>query len=87
MARFNPGKYAKAVCDRCGFTVPYTSLKKELSGIYVCEECYDGKWQLLNHPANKPAPFRPDAPLHHPRPDATPAEVSAISYIDYDGTT
>lgn len=72
MAKWAKGKWARACCDRCGFAYPWKDMKKELSGLWVCEECYDGKYQLLNHPANKPAPFRPDAPLKRPRPDAEP---------------
>ena len=26
------GKYARAICDRCGFDIPYLDLRKEWTG-------------------------------------------------------
>ena len=78
MPRFNSGKNAKATCDRCSFVYPYKQMTMELSGIWVCETCYDGQFQRLNHPQLKPPIPKPDAPLERPRPDAVlePASVS-----------
>lgn len=45
------GKYAKFICDTCGFAYPYTTAKVTWKGNKVCEECYEPK-----HPQN-------DAPL------------------------
>jgi len=60
------GGKAKFVCDRCGFTYPYKTRRYELSGLGVCSDCYD-VYQPLNHPANKPNPIPPDAPLKDPQ--------------------
>ena len=45
------GKYAKFICDTCGFAYPYTTAKVTWKGNRVCDECYEPK-----HPQN-------DAPL------------------------
>lgn len=63
------GKWAKFICQRCGFDYPYRTRRRELSGLFVCESCYDGANQALNYPGDKPPPFRLDAPLHNPLPD------------------
>lgn len=59
------GKYARAICDRCGFDVPYLDLKKEWTGFKVCSECFEPK-----HPQLEPhtAPADPQA-LYRPRPN------------------
>jgi len=45
------GKYAKFICDTCGFAYPYVTAKVTWKGNRVCDECYEPK-----HPQN-------DAPL------------------------
>ena len=45
------GKYAKFICDTCGFAYPYTTARVTWKGNRVCDECYEPK-----HPQN-------DAPL------------------------
>lgn len=78
--QFCNGKYAKFVCSRCGFTNPYTTRKKEISGLIVCSECYDGKLQNINHPLNQPYPkFDPDSVLKSPRPDVSVAVAIPVS--------
>ena len=64
MARFAAGSYAIAICDRCGFQYPYTSLKKQWNGFKNCVECWDEK-----HPQLDPIfpPTEPQA-LFEPRP-------------------
>lgn len=84
MATWAKGKNAKRICARCGLTCKYLEMKKELTGNYVCLECYDGKYQLLNHPLNKPAPFRPDAPLKDARPDIRPEVPVSLPYGNWD---
>lgn len=37
------GKYAIAICDRCGFEKKYSKLIKEWTGFMVCSECYEPK--------------------------------------------
>lgn len=78
MPRFAKGNRAKACCARCDFIYPYRDMTLELSGLWVCDSCYDGQFQKMNHPQLKPPIPRPDAPLEHPWPDTVfaPASVS-----------
>jgi|TARA_R110002020_G_scaffold91204_1_gene221727 hypothetical protein len=58
------GKYARAICDRCGFDVPYLELKKEWTGFKVCSECFEPKAPQLD-----PTPKAADPEsLYQPRP-------------------
>ena len=63
--KYASGKYARAICDRCGFEYPYTSLQKEWNGLKVCTDCFEPKHPQLEPP---PPPFEPEA-LYDPRPD------------------
>ena len=57
------GKYAKFICDTCGFAYPYTTAKVTWKGNRVCEECYEPK-----HPQNDPPSLTVDAEaLFQPR--------------------
>lgn len=67
---WNAGKNALAVCDRCGFTVPYQERKREAHGAWVCDECFDGIYQKSTHPQLKIKAPPPDGLLQNPRPDA-----------------
>lgn len=80
MATWVKAPRAYSICDRCGFAYKYSERHKELSGIFVCNECYDGDFQILNHPGNFPAPFRPDAPLKSPRPDVVMDTPVSLPY-------
>lgn len=58
------GKYAKAICDRCGFEYKLSALKEEWNGLKTCPECFEPKHPQLDppyHPADAVA-------LHDPRP-------------------
>lgn len=40
------GKYARSICDRCGFAFDYTELQEQvenqrLTGLFVCHQCMD----------------------------------------------
>jgi len=62
---FASGKYALAICDRCGFQYPYLDLKKEWTGFKTCPECYEPK-----HPQLEPKRNVGDRiALREPRPD------------------
>ncbi len=73
MGAFASGKYAIAICDRCGFEYPYTELRFEISdqrrtGFRVCQECLDEdqpQLQLGRYPINDPQALR------YPRPDTS----------------
>ena len=57
------GKYAKFICDTCGFAYPYTTAKVTWKGNRVCDECYEPK-----HPQNDPPFLTVDAEaLFQPR--------------------
>ena len=86
MSKWAKGGRALSCCQRCGWCEKYSTMKKELSGLIVCSTCYDGDYQLLNHPANFPAPFRPDAPLKNPRPDVRPDEPEQLPYGTWEYT-
>jgi hypothetical protein len=60
------GKYAIAICDRCGFRYKNTQLRKEWTGFRVCSECYEPK-----EPQLEPLPHVSDAQaLRNPRPQS-----------------
>ncbi len=62
---FASGKYALAICDRCGFQYPYVALRKEWTGFKTCPECYEPK-----HPQLEPKRNVGDRiALREPRPD------------------
>lgn len=59
------GTRSRAICDRCGFEVPYLELMQEWTGFKVCGECFDTK-----HPQLEPITHASDPEaLHQPRPD------------------
>jgi hypothetical protein len=69
---FAYGKYALAICSRCGQRCDYTALRTEWQGLRVCEECYEPK-----HPQLGPfkVPKEPQA-LYKPGPEAAePVDV------------
>ena len=37
------GKFAKALCDRCGFEYKLNELKQEWNGSKTCPDCYEPK--------------------------------------------
>ena len=59
------GKFARALCDRCGFEYKLLELREEWNGLKVCKECYEPK-----HPQLEPltATADPEA-LYKPRPN------------------
>lgn len=60
MGNFATGKYSTAICRRCGWAYPYNSLKAETTKLRVCDTCYDGEYDIVNHPQNRAAPVTPD---------------------------
>ena len=63
--QFTSGKYAKAICDRCGVKVKYQALRLEWTGLKTCGDCWDPK-TALEFPSNFPTD--PEA-LKDPRVD------------------
>ena len=58
MATFATGKYALAICDRCGQQYKCTVLKKEWNGLMTCTECWEPKHPQLE---KKDDPTDPEA--------------------------
>ena len=57
-----------AICDRCGFKIRHSRLKKEWTGWMVCKPCFDPR------PADtKPPRLKPEGvPIRDARPEPTP---------------
>tara|TARA_R110000803_G_scaffold52239_4_gene107518 strand:+ start:975 stop:1310 length:336 start_codon:yes stop_codon:yes gene_type:complete len=73
------GKFAIAICDRCGFRYSYKKLKKEWTGFRVCSECYEPK-----EPQLEPLPHTSDPEaLKNPRPQVSiTAGTGVVRTID-----
>jgi len=56
MATFATGKYALAICDRCGQQYKFTQLQEEWNGLMTCPECFEPK-----HPQLDPSYHSADA--------------------------
>jgi len=71
------GKYARAICDRCGFDVAYSELKKEWTGFKVCNECYEPKSPQLepSHQITDPESLEQPRPTN---PEPTTGQGYAI---------
>ena len=66
------GLKTKSLCDRCGLTYEYLLIVNEKGTKYrVCNECNDGKWNLIDHPQNHVNRYQRDEGivLRYPRPD------------------
>lgn len=67
-----------SICDRCSFKYRRRMLHKEATGWVVCDACYDGKYDLVRHPQNRPArPRREMLPV----PDGRPMDGPQISAL------
>ncbi len=66
MTRYARGTKSRAMCDRCGFEVPYLDLRTEWNGLRVCQiyDCYEEK-----HPQLEPRSVVDAEILVQPRPD------------------
>lgn len=74
------GKWAKAICDRCGFAVRYFDIVEEQgTGWRVCSRCDDGHYSLVSHPQNNIRGAIDPEGLEHARPDVTFTSVSAYT--------
>ena len=45
-------KKTLAKCDQCSFTYPRKTMKMNSYGMLMCYSCYDGSYDLKNHPQN-----------------------------------
>jgi len=48
MATFAAGKYALAICDRCGQQYKFSQLQQEWNGLKTCPECWEPKHPQLD---------------------------------------
>jgi len=70
------GKYAQAICDRCGFQYPYLELREEWNNFKVCPECYEPKARQL-----EPSQVGADAEaLFQPRPDTNIINNATVTF-------
>ena len=83
MTKYATGRYAVAICDRCGFETDYVDLKDQIragktTGLLVCPECLDeDNEQLLLGRVR----FDDPEALFNPRPDtAVPAIRGLYSF-------
>ena len=61
------GTHSLAICDRCGWSYPYLSMRVEWNNLKVCPECYEPR-QPQDIPAKQT--FDPEA-LYQPRPEVS----------------
>lgn len=61
----------KAICDRCGFEYDLRDLRKEWTGLMVCDADYDRKPSDLSRPNLRPEGL----PLRNARPEPDPIFV------------
>lgn len=90
MSRRMRGRVPRFICDRTGFELPYTQAVKEPGTGYVVGRKYsDGMWNLVDHPQNKPPPFRREGrPLPLMRPDINQAnQADLITFSSTDLTS
>lgn len=64
MTRYASGKYARALCDRCGWAYPLLQLQKEWNGLKTCPTCWEPK-----HPQLETRSVSDVTALDEPRPD------------------
>jgi len=48
MATFATGKFAIALCDRCGQQYGFHQLRQEWNGLMTCPDCFETKHPQLN---------------------------------------
>lgn len=67
----------KAICDRCGFEHDLRDLRKEWTGLMVCDADYDPKPRDLTKPRIRPE----GTPLRNARPEPEPVFVDPANSI------
>lgn len=71
MSVFATDRIALAICDRCGQRSPHRMMRMETNKSLVCQICFDGNYDIINHPLNYPPPVSPDPEaIENPRPDS-----------------
>jgi len=60
---------AMAMCDQCSFVYPHREMQLSSYDTVVCQECFDGAFDLKNHPQNRAPDVRDNPAIQNPRPD------------------
>ena len=63
------GIHAWGLCDQCGFRYRLSALKKTSYGTFACNVCYDGAFDIQNHPQNRIRSLGDDENLRDPSPE------------------
>ena len=71
MTTFATGKYALALCDRCGQQFKFNQLRQEWNGLKTCPQCFETK-----HPQLDPS-------YHSADPQALPRAASGNGVIGH----
>lgn len=66
-----------AICDRCGFQFKSTQLKKEWTGHYVCQDCWEPR-----HPQDFVKGVKDDSSIEWARPDPAVSETDTSGWAD-----
>ena len=62
-------KNAIAMCDTCGFVYTQRVMRLSSYNTLQCPTCFDGQYDLKNHPQNRVPDVRDDPTIRNPRPD------------------
>ena len=60
---------AKAMCDSCSFVYDMRVMKLNSYEMLICPQCFEGNYDLKNHPQNKSADVRDDTIVPNARLD------------------
>ncbi len=79
---------ARAMCDCCGFVYPHRIMKLSSYGTLNCPTCFDGAYDLKNHPQNKTPDVRDNPVIQKPRPDTGGRNLEwQQAHFDWDDST
>jgi len=62
-------KRAIGMCDECGFVYPQRVMRLSSYNTLRCPTCFDGRYDLHNHPQNKAPNVSEDPVINNARPD------------------
>ena len=62
-------KNAKAMCDTCGFVYAQRVMRLSSYDTLQYPQCFDGRYDLKNHPQNRVPDTRDDPTIQNARPD------------------
>lgn len=66
---YSRGALTWACCDNCGWRYRYQEMQETSYHSRVCRRCFDGDYDLYNHPQNTYPQVDDAESLEHPRPD------------------